>query len=299
MITTLDVRSDRRIWANLSLQHVALRGRLVPRLILTFSGTPTSRSKVTLHDVTLRLEYGGELIGVGRIQEASLNYDQAQIVFEVATEPRLLRWVNDGLTRDLTVVEFGAVMSGTASGIVEPGGPDLPRFVGDPEPGERTPFTLVNHGITGSLQIARAEWFSQVWGPSRCERYRFLEISLPLSDENFGREWRRAVERLESAERAYALGQDATVFLELRGAMDSLPGAKKAVLVGVGDPGKRKALDDLLKQVGNYLHLGRHVAASGVQQGTFPVSHHDAAFAVDMVRVLLSHLSFLLTVDLL
>ncbi len=49
-----------------------------------------------------------------------------------------------------------------------------------------------------------------------------------------------------------------------------------------------------LDSFGKYLHDGRHVSEEG---GQFPVDHLDAAFAHDMTRVLLSHLSLMLTAE--
>jgi hypothetical protein len=40
---------------------------------------------------------------------------------------------------------------------------------------------------------------------------------------------------------------------------------------------------------GNYLHLGRHAADGGPQQGEFPVDHGDAAFALNLAKLLLAH----------
>jgi len=54
-------------------------------------------------------------------------------------------------------------------------------------------------------------------------------------------------------------------------------------------------LDELLKKVGEFLHAGRHVSTEGTEQGTFAVDHLDAAFAIDLMRVLLSHLSLMLS----
>jgi len=95
-------------------------------------------------------------------------------------------------------------------------------------------------------------------------------------------EWANAVTQLDRGEAAYATGDDPAVFSHLRGALDALPGAKKHVLDGVSDTNKRSRLDTLLKDAGEFLHTGRHVAKLGEQAGSFPVTHVDAAFALDL-----------------
>lgn len=73
-----------------------------------------------------------------------------------------------------------------------------------------------------------------------------------------------------------------------------MPGATQEILSRIADAEKRKHLNDLLKSFGNYLHDGRHVSE---QDGQSPVDHLDAAFALDMTRVLLSRLSLMLTAE--
>jgi hypothetical protein len=106
-----------------------------------------------------------------------------------------------------------------------------------------------------------------------------------------------AVNNLVQAEQAYAAGDDPAVFLYLRDALVSLPGSKKNILDGISDAAKREDLDAILNQAGKFLHSGRHVGGEGTQQGTFPVDRLDAAFAIDLMRVLLSHLSLRLAAD--
>ena len=48
----------------------------------------------------------------------------------------------------------------------------------------------------------------------------------------------QAVSNLDNAERPYASGDDAAVFVHLRGALDALPGAKKAILDDIRDERK-------------------------------------------------------------
>ncbi|WP_298346389.1 hypothetical protein [Ferrimicrobium sp.] len=165
----------------------------------------------------------------------------------------------------------------------------------DPQPGEVREF-LFDHG-NGTITIERTEWYQRVLSATRSEEYRFLELALPRSDRELAQEWDKAVYHLQNAEGSYASGDDAATFSHLRGALDALPGAKQAICDSIADVGKRRAVDDLLKQLGSYLHLGRHVSESGPAIGSFPVDHLDAAFAIDLMRTTLSHLSLMLSAE--
>jgi hypothetical protein len=133
--------------------------------------------------------------------------------------------------------------------------------------------------------------------PTRNEQYRYLEVALPRSDDPLHQEWANSLSHLDEAERAYAAGDDVAVFSRLRASLDALPGAKKAILDGIADDEKRQRLDELLKRAGEFLHSGRHVSSTGSTAGTFPVDHMDAAFALDLMRVMLSHLSLMLSAE--
>jgi len=300
VMSTLEVREGgRRAWATLDLQSVSGLGRINPRLQLFFAARPVPYSKVVLGDVTLRLEYCQELIGEGRAVGVDVFYDRAQVNFEVATSQRLLRHVTDGLAPTATVVQLDAKLSGVGRFYMDPNAPSPQgqvRMADDPPPGEWREFS-VSSGHTSALQVGRGEWYERVLAPTRNEQYRYLEVALPRDDKALGIEWGNAVGHLASAERAYASGDDPAVFVHLRGALDALPGAKQQILDDITDQAKRADLDDLLKQAGKFLHDGRHVAPDGTGAGTFPVDHLDAAFALDLFRTLLSHLSLRLSAE--
>ena len=299
MIATIEIlEGGWRNYATLDLKSVASLGRIIPRLQLNFEGRPESYTKVVLDDATLRLEFRNELIGEGRVTGIEITYDRSAVTFEVVTSQRLLRHVTDGLTSADPVVQLDARLHGRGRVRVDPSAPEsnrMARPVGW-EPGQWWPFAL-HAGMPSALQFSRADWYQQVLSPTRSERFRYLEVALPLDDSALGAEWGKAVGLLVNAERAYAAGDDPSVFQQLRGALDSLPGAKQQILAGISDDKKRADLENLLKQAGQFLHDGRHVAADGEQAGTFPVNHLDAAFAVDLMRVLLSRLSLMLSAD--
>jgi hypothetical protein len=56
------------------------------------------------------------------------------------------------------------------------------------------------------------------------------------------------------------------------------------------------AVDTLLREVGEYLHHGRHVATEGPDAGAFPLNRIDADAAISLVRVMFSYISRALAV---
>jgi len=141
-------------------------GRLSPRLLVRFAARPRAHSKVVLADVTLRLEHGQELIGEGRIVEARVEYDGAQIVFEVPTSARLLRYVTDSLGPASSAVDLTAMLHGLAQTWLDPAAPIGQRMAGNPEPGTWEPLALTS-GYLGMLKVPRADWYGQVLAPTQ------------------------------------------------------------------------------------------------------------------------------------
>jgi hypothetical protein len=296
---SIDVKESGRCWATLELQSVSAVGRLQPRLQLYLSGRAAEHSRVVLKNVWLRLEHRKELVGEGRISMAEMGHNANGISFEVPTSQRLLRWVTDSLAPTSTWVQFDAALSGVATFWMDPSAPPgtiRQRFTNDPPEGEWRDFQ-VSSTSRQLLQVERTQWFEMVLKPTRTEDYRYLEIALPRSDAALAQDWAKAVENLDKAERAYASGDDAAAFLYLRGSLDALPGAKKAIVATIGNERKRDRLDAILTEAGKFLHEGRHVAMNGEQAGSFPVDHLDAAFALDLMRVLLSHFSLMLAAE--
>ena len=289
---------DGRRWAVLELQSVHGLGRLSPRLQMVFGARPLANCKVKIDELTLRLEFGQELLGEDRVMDKDVFFESASIMFEVPIQPRLLRYVTDSIGPQVTSVQLTAQLSGKGQYWMDAATPPrVPAMVNDPEPGKWIPFVISSGGSSASIQIARSDWYERVLVPTRNEQYRYLEITLPRDDAVLGAEWSSAVGHLHSAEKAYATGDDAAVFVHLRGALDALPGAKQDILAAIDNDKKRQSLDTVLAKAGQFLHSGRHVAADGAQAGSFPVDHVDAAFALDLVRVLLSHLSLMLAAE--
>jgi len=187
---------------------------------LRFIARPAQHTSVILEDITLRLEYGSELIGEGRVVEKEL-FGESQVSFEVVTSQRLLRYITDKIQRTETAVQLHAELSGSFLVTVEQNLSTTQLSIAsftNLGPGESKRFT-VSSGMPSALEIPRTEWYEMVLAPTRNEQYRYLEIALPKDDKALGDEWMSAVDHLVQAEQAYAAGDDPAVFYYLYGAL--------------------------------------------------------------------------------
>ncbi|MGH7691183.1 MAG: hypothetical protein ACRENY_08640 [Candidatus Dormibacteria bacterium] len=292
-MSEVNISSGTRNWGSLSMESIYGQGRVSPRLALNFRQHPFFAADVELIDVTLRLEVSHELVGVTRLPRVILRQD-APLSVEFPTTHHMLRYATDSLGSGSTAIVFAATLHGEGRARLDPSRVPVgaTRFMGEPELGEWGPITI-STGTTSTLQVSRSEWFERVLAPCRGETYVYLELALPPDST----EWSTAIAHLRDAERCYALGDDPGVFLRLKAALDALPGAKQRILDDITDAAKQKAMDDLIRKIGAFLHAGRHVSESGDEAGVFPVDHLDAAFALDTVRVALAHLSLLLAAN--
>lgn len=147
--------------------------------------------------------------------------------------------------------------------------------------GEQSPQDL-------EVQVARSDWYEQVVKPMRLSDYLITPLFLPSSLPA----WQAALAHLNEAGRALAIADPPAVFGYCRAAIDALPGAKTEIFAAMPEGKKRDAIDELTKQIGQYLHSGRHVVpnSGGEQAGEFPVSQRDAAFVYNMTKLLLSQI---------
>jgi hypothetical protein len=143
-----------------------------------------------------------------------------------------------------------------------------------------------------SLQVARSDWYTRVLEPIGIGKFVAFEMPIPSVE---AQEFQQALVHLAEAERQYVTGSDPGVFSSCRAALDALPGAKKRIYDVVDDERKRTEIDDLARQIGEYLHTGRHVAEDGAQKGEFPVDHRDAEFALATTRMLVAYTAKLLS----
>lgn len=282
-----DLIAGNRTWVRVSIRTIRGSGRLNPRLVLALKlATPNDRVIAELCDVELRLTLSDETLGEGRlIGEPAASYG-AETSIDIPVSHRMIDYVTNAFGRadslSLQLRWYGRLRVKW-----EPTEGDAPRS-GDPQPGEWTDFHLPHLLNEHHLRVERSAWFSQVLEPIRQEEYIYLEVAIPKGDAAVT--WHAALGNLRSAEKAYALGDDAAVFQHLRGVIDALPGAPKRIVDALPEP-RRTEVDTLLLAVGNYLHSGRHVAKAGDGVGTFPVNHQDADFALSATRVVVSYLS--------
>ncbi|WP_298443205.1 hypothetical protein [Ferrimicrobium sp.] len=294
---TLMVNAPNRIVAQVDMNIISASGRLNPRLNFNGEATLTPSIERASLEIYIRLEFDGELIGESRMQRVDVGDNGSQVSFEVVVSSRLLRFITDRLIPTQHSLNLDAQLLGHGTFTFKPADPSKRsvRVGDDPEPGVPKLFELAQNHVP--IAIDRAEWYQSVLGPTKGEQYRFMEVALPRSDQELARDWGNAVAQLQEAEKAYSVGDDAAVFLYLRGAIDALPGATQHICDSIQDLRKKTAVDELVKQVGKYFHLGRHVSSDGPEEGRFPVDHLDAAFALDLARTTLSHLSLILSAE--
>src|SRR5712691_708401 len=136
------------------------------------------------------------------------------------------------------------------------------------------------------VQVACSDWYEQVVSKLGIGSYLMIPLYLPSDLPT----WQAALGHLDEAARALTLGDPPAVFGYCRAAIDALLGAKTQIFAAMPEGKKRDAINELTKQIGQYLHSGRHVVpnAGGEQAGEFPISQRDAAFVYNMTKLLLS-----------
>ena len=246
-------------------------GRINPRLQMTFAGRPSSYADLELTELILRLEYGRELIGEGQASPGRLR-DSTHMSFEVRTSQRMVSYITNSLGQSSSSLQLVARIKGHGRFSLRGVDSGVGRLASDPQPGEWQETTFTS-GTESSLTLARSDWYEKIVKPFSGDDFIYLEIETPPIEAPTGEMWRKVVARLQDAERSYALGDDATVFLQLRGAHEALPGYPDGIVSSISNSKKRQAVNELLMKVGAYLHSGRHVSQTGADAGEFPVSH--------------------------
>lgn len=282
-----DLICGSRIWVTVEASGiVTARGLLAPRLVIPLRfATPSERIEAELRTVRLQVIYDGEVIGETLVIGEPVLRGGTQYHCEVPVTHAALEHITSQLTSAASVT-LELHWDGQLAVTWHCNEQDQ-WMLGDPEPGVTTLLKL-EAGTAQSLHIARSDWFTHVLTPTRHEDYLFLEVAVPRGAAAAG--WTNAYAGLREAEKSYALGDDAGVFLHVRGCLDALPGAKQHILDGLAEP-RRGELDKLTKAIGNYFNSGRHVDTEGPAAGTFPVDHQDAGFAIHLMKTLLSYLS--------
>lgn len=260
--------------------EVTAAGRLSPVLTIPLRlrqfNTPET-GQIRLQSVEVEAICAGEILGQGWLGGITLNQGSSNVIMvRIPTSQRLLDWATDDVVRRgvgmLELRLHGAIQLRDAS--TDDWSDEDVRYL---------------PSANSAIKISRSDWHDHVLRPVRQADYLYLEVEITRAAIAG---WEPAIDRLEQAKHAYSLGDDSGVFHHLRGCIDALPGAKQAIVEAVTDPEKRKAIDELVRSIGKYLHLGRHVSTATAQKpGDFPVNRVDAGCALSLVEVLLAYLS--------
>ncbi len=236
-----------------------------------------------------RLLIAGEVAGTGSASGIFVGPYGNGASIEIPISPNALDFAEAQVTGDRLFLTLGF------SGVLwsKDDNTDRPQFASRPTPGEWTAVPFGSTVVSLDFEIARSDWYSRIREPLGTLRYLFVEIPLPTA----GHPLRKAGERLRDAEQALTAGDEPGVFMHCRGAVDALPGSPKNIFDALSDPREAAALDELVKAAGAYLHRGRHVDRSGTQQGDFPVTGRDARFALNLTKVLISHVAGVIASD--
>jgi hypothetical protein len=209
--------------------------------------------QVQIHVMRGELLAGQETISQGMLTGVHLSHGERQLTMELPLSRPALEYIDrcfaDG------PIELVLRVSGWL--LARDENEDGPRFASAPQPDE---------------------WVFQAFGDARDTSLRFQIHPL-----------RQAANHVRAAERALREGQDSQVFLTCRAAIEPLPGAPKGIFANLEYARERNTLDAMVLAAGNYFHLGRHAADEGPRQGEFPVDHGDAAFALNLAKLLLAH----------
>ena len=270
------------IWARLDPEAVHGRGIVAPRLVFQFKGRcAREKMDVQIHFMHGELMVGEERLGQGTLTGAHLAPIECQLELEVPVSRAALEYIDRAVTG--SAVDVALRLSGwlRARDLNEDG----PNYASRPQSGE---WVFENFGQARDtrlhFQIPRSEWFSKVLEPIGTIEYICTEIAIPRADSVL----RQAANHLQNAERALREGHDAQVFLSCRGAWESLPGAPREVFDNLESGQEREKLNDLMRAAGSYFHLGRHTAEEGPRAGEFAVDHGDAAFALNLSKLLMA-----------
>jgi len=269
-------------WARVDPGTVHGRGHVVPRLVFTMTAR-TLRENVTvqLHLMRAELIVGGERLGHDILTGEYLSPGDTQLTVEVPVDRPALEYL-DQMAHD-SQIDANLRLTGWLR--AQDRNTDRTTYASTPQPGE---WVFERFGQSGQnelqFRVARSDWFTQVLEPLGTVEYLCTEIAVPRGDSPL----RQSANHLQEAERAFRQGDDAQVFLKCRGALDALPGAPKSIFARLEYKRERDTLDELLRAAGNYFHLGRHTADEGPQEGDFPVDHADAAFALNVAKLLIA-----------
>jgi hypothetical protein len=277
-------------YLRLAARGVRGEGKLLPRLVFDVeTRTPRERMQTHIQHLHARLLIAGQVAGTGSASGILVGPYGNSASIEIPISPHALDFAEAQVTGDRLVLALAF------SGVLwsKDDNTDRSQFASRPSPGEWTAVAFGSSVTSLDFEIARSDWYSRIREPLGTLRYLFVEVPLPSARHPL----HKAAERLRDAEQALTAGDEPGVFLHCRGAVDALPGSPKNIFDELSDPREAAALDAIVKSAGAYLHRGRHVDRSGTQQGDFPVTGRDARFALNLTKVLISHVSSVITAD--
>lgn len=277
-----------KAWLQLQFVRVRAAGELSPRLYIEMQArSPLEKTYVQLHHLRGKLHFANELIGEGFLSGGEFSSHDNGLTLEVPLTREALHYVADRIAAER--VELRLDLSGWLHVRWE-AAENEPHFMQSPEPGEWGFVTFGQSTMTAlMIQVARSDWFKNVMEPVGTLGYVVTEIPLPKGSA--ASSFAASLNHLGAAEERYAVGDDPGVFARCRAAVEALPGYPKSMVGSIADEDKAKSLDAVLKEGGDYLHRGRHVAQAGDQKGEFPVDHADARFALTLTRLLVSEVA--------
>jgi hypothetical protein len=265
-------------------------GRLLSRLVFDVDvRTPRENMEAHMQVLEARLILGSEVAGSGSAFGTVVGAHGRLVSIEVAVSPAVLDVAQALMPGEDLMLQL------QLRGLVflKDDNNDGARIMGQPGVGEWGAHSFgANSLVTLDFRVSRSDWFTRVREPLGLLRYINVEIAIPRGQDH---PLQKAGEHLARADRALSDGDEPGVFLHCRGAVDALPGSPKDVFNDLPDARESKTLDALLLAAGNYLHRGRHVERDGERQGQFPVTGADARFALNLTKVIVSHVADVLT----
>jgi hypothetical protein len=287
--TVIDLKDQQTTVLQLRLDVVRAEGRVQPRLIFDFQGeTKGTHVHAEIHALRVEVSSNGEYLGTGtqrNVVTDVFGYG-SQVRIGVPITRAVIEYIDERL-RGATDVQLRLEVQAYLRLRTET---PAPLGQASPEPSPWHEVTV--WPIQAELTVPRSDWIARVVQPLGLDQYVFLEITIPPVPER-GR-WEQALAHLAEAEQHYREGNDPEVLQRCYAAFEALDGAPKAIFDALPDIDKRDQLNAALRAAKEYMHSGRHVSKAGELEGTYPVDHRDAAFALGQAKLWLSYISRLL-----
>ncbi len=291
----VDLRSGGRDWIYLSQSSLwNAQGRLNPRLTFGFYAETRHealQARILQFNAELTMASDNEVLGYGSVQNVGMlvRHRQTQLFVDMRVGRDAIEYIQQRFREPTAFLElrFSGLLQvrddrpGTESG-----------YQGELSRGEWHYAPLDSGMSNGRIQLHKSEWISRVLQPLGFGEHILLDIPVPSIPER--EHYLKALGHLKRADEQFAQGDDPGVFSSCRAAFEALDGAPKNIFDRIEDEGKRRRVDQLLREAVAYYHAGRHVSKSGPQQGEFPVDHRDAEFALAQAKLLLSYTAKLL-----